>query len=74
MLRKVNIIAKSGLWQGTKWAGIREIANISYARPAHFPVERFADIKVKQDGKLINLYSYKYPAKSGPPKAVAVLL
>ncbi len=40
----------------------------------HFPVENFVDLRVRQGKKTINLYSYKHPAKQGPPKAVALLL
>jgi len=40
----------------------------------HLPIEQFADIKVKQDGKMINLYSYKHPANTNPPKAVVLMI
>ena len=39
-----------------------------------FPIEGFADIKVNQEGKLINLRSYKYPANVPDPKALVLAL
>ena len=37
-------------------------------------IEGFADIKVNQNGKVITLRSYKYPANTPEPKAVNIIL
>lgn len=39
-----------------------------------FPIEGFADIEVMQESKPIKLHSYKYPARTAKPKALALIM